>query len=215
MFDTPSYVFIVMLSVTAIAVIWPSASNIIRPMIFQSASRTGAYRWPYPAKFPWSVPSGGYLFYLQYLYQVSTCWWMVFTIGGVDSLFGFYAFQIFSILRAMAVRLANPRPGELFSQVLRTCVETHHHLLRCVHTLEDIYGIIILRTILTNAILMCALIFEASLVRWKKEETEYEIVDLSGKSAGGGGICKTRNVISKFCKTYNLSNIEALRIYMH
>lgn len=170
-FERPSYVLIIMLGSTTLMYLLPSIiSVIVRPFIFRSATVMRS-KWPYPAKFPWSVPNSGPLFYLQFLYQVSTCWWMVFTIGAVDSLFGFYAFQISSILHAMSVRLLNPRPDEVFPMVLRTCAETHHRLLQSARLLEDVYGLILLRMILTNAVLMCALIFEVSPVRIRSIES--------------------------------------------
>ncbi|XP_014483535.1 PREDICTED: uncharacterized protein LOC106749023 [Dinoponera quadriceps] len=155
-FARPSYTVVIMLGSTVLAYLLPSMINAIR-----SAS-TARLKMPFPVKFPWKMPSSGSLFCLHFLYQMTVCWCMVFTIGAVDSLFGFYAFQISSILYAMSVRLTTPRPDEVFSAVLKTCTETHHRLLQSVRLLEDIYGIILLRMIVTNAVMMCALIFEAS-----------------------------------------------------
>lgn len=163
-FDRPSYLLCFTLGSTVLFYLCPSMIFIVRQIIHHS--ETKIYRLPIPAKFPWPTPiNGGPVFYLQLLYQYFTCWWMFFTIGGVDSLFGFYAFQISAILRAMSIRLANPRPNEVFSKVLKTCVETHHRIVRCGRMLEDIWGLIIMRMFITNAILMCTLIFEASPVR--------------------------------------------------
>ncbi|EFN79612.1 Putative odorant receptor 13a [Harpegnathos saltator] len=159
-FARPSYVLSFMLGFTILSYVLPSVINvIIRPVIFRSAIAV-RYKWPYPVKFPWSVPSSGPLFYLQYLYQVLSSWWMVFTIAAVDNLFGFYTFQISSILHAMSARLMSPQPDDVFLVVLKTCTETYQQLLQSVRLLEDVYGIIILRMILANAVLMCALIFE-------------------------------------------------------
>lgn len=166
-FDRPSYALICTLGLTVVVHLLSTIINaIIRPLLFHPTTVVMS-KWPYPVKFPWSAPISGPFFYLQFLYQSLTCWWMVFTIGAVDSLFGFYAFQISSILRAMSTRLMNPRPDEVFSMVLKMCVETHHRLQKSARLLEDVYGLIILRMILTNAVLMCALIFEASTVRKK------------------------------------------------
>lgn len=162
-FDRPSYILCFTIGSTVLLILCPPLISIVRQIVRHGKFKR--YRLPLPAKFPWSVPiSGGFLFYLHLLYQISTCWWMVFTVGSVDSLFGYYAFQISSILRAMSARLANPRTREDFTEVLGTCVQTHHRLLRCGRMLSDIWGLIIIRMLFTNAVLMCALIFEASPV---------------------------------------------------
>ncbi|XP_032684463.1 odorant receptor 82a-like [Odontomachus brunneus] len=157
--DRSSYALVFMLGFTVGFHILSGIMNvIIQPLIFHSTTVPKS-KWPY--KFPWSSNSDTF-FYLLFLYQSFTCWWIVFTIGAVDSLFGFYAFQISSILRAMSARLMNPRPDEVFSVVLKSCVQTHHRLQKSASLLEDVYGLIILRMILANAVLMCTLIFEAS-----------------------------------------------------
>ncbi|XP_025074556.1 odorant receptor 82a-like [Pogonomyrmex barbatus] len=160
-FDRPSYILCFTLGSTVLLILCPPLVSTVRQIIYHTESKR--YRLPLPAKFPWSISiDGNFSFYLSFLYQIFICWWMVFTVGSVDSLFGYYAFQISSILQAMSFRLANPRPREVFAEVLRTCVQTHHRLLRCGHMLNDIWDLIIIRMILTNAILMCVLIFEAS-----------------------------------------------------
>ncbi|XP_067216464.1 odorant receptor 13a-like isoform X2 [Linepithema humile] len=160
-FDRPSYLLCFILGSTTLFYVCPSMIFIVRQIVQHSESKI--YKLPIPVKLPWLAPiNGGPVFYLLCLYQYFTCWWMIFTIGSVDSLFGFYAFQISAILRAMSIRLANPRPNEVFSKVLGTCVETHHRIERCGRMLEDVWGLIILRVIIANAILMCALIFEVS-----------------------------------------------------
>lgn len=124
------------------------------------------YRLPFLAKFPWIVPiNGGFLFYLHFLYHFFIGWCMVFTINSVDSLFGFYAFQISSILRAMSIKLrSNLQSREMFPEMLKMCVQIHRQLFRCSYVLEDIWQLLILRMLLTNACVICALIFEASQV---------------------------------------------------
>jgi len=162
-FDRPSYLLCFTLGSTTLFYLYPSIIFVVLQIVHHNESKI--YRLPIPAKFPWPVPiNGGPVFYLQLLYQYFVCWWVCFTIGSVDSLFGLYAFQISAILRAMSIRLANPRPNEAFSEVLGTCVETHHRVIRCGRMLENVWGLIILRMFVTNAILICTLIFEASPV---------------------------------------------------
>lgn len=162
-FDKPAYILCFILGSTVLLILCPSLISIVHQIVHHAKPKR--YRLPLPAKFPWATPiSGSLSFYLHLLYQISTCWWMIFTVGSVDSLFGYYAFQISSILRAMSTRLANPQSREAFTKVLGTCVQTHHRLLRCSRMLSDVWGLIIIRMLFTNAILMCALIFEASPV---------------------------------------------------
>ncbi|XP_012521357.1 odorant receptor 43a isoform X2 [Monomorium pharaonis] len=160
-FDRPSYVLCFTLGSTALLVLYPSLISIVHQIIRREEPKR--YRLPLPNKFPWPVPvDGGVSFYLHLLYQIFTLWWVVITVGSVDSLFGYYAFQISSILRAMSARLANPRIREVFTESLATCIQTHHRLLQCGHILSDIWGLIIIRMVVMNALLICALIFEAS-----------------------------------------------------
>lgn len=164
-FDRPSYILCFTLGSTSLLILCPSLIAIALQLVRQTKS--GGYRLPLPAKFFWPVPTSGSLpFYLHLLHQISVFWLMTFTVGSVDSLFGYYAFQISSILRAMSVRLMNShRTQEAFTEILSNCVVTHGRLLRCGRMLSDIWGLIIIRMLIANSILMCALIFEASTVR--------------------------------------------------
>ncbi|XP_011698711.1 PREDICTED: uncharacterized protein LOC105456414, partial [Wasmannia auropunctata] len=160
-FDRPSYILCFTLGTTVLLILCPSLISIIHQIIHHTEPKR--YTLPLPTKFPWTTPiDSGLPFYLHLLYQISTCWWMIFTVGSVDSLFGYYAFQISSILRAMSAKLMKSCIRETFIEVLGTCVQTHHQLLRCSRMLSDIWGLIIVRMLFTNAILMCTLIFEAS-----------------------------------------------------
>lgn len=160
-FDRPSYILCFTMGSTGILILCPRLIPIVRNIVHHAEPER--YRLPVPNKFPWPMPiGGGFSFYLHVLYQMSTFWWVIFTVGSVDSLFGYYAFQISSILRATTARLTNLRTPEVFTEVLGTCVQTHHRLLRCGRLLSDIWGLIIIRMLFTNALLMCALIFEAS-----------------------------------------------------
>ncbi|KAL0126582.1 hypothetical protein PUN28_005144 [Cardiocondyla obscurior] len=159
-FDKPSYIFCFTLALTVMLFLYQSFLSIARHIVDHAKPK----KLPLPAKLLWFIPTGdGLPFYLHLLYQIASLWWMIFTIGSVDSLFGYYAFQISSILRAMSARLANQHQNrEMFAVVLNMSVHTHHRLLRCGHMMSDIWGVIILRMLFANAVLMCALIFEAS-----------------------------------------------------
>lgn len=162
-FDRPFYMMVFILASTVMLILVPPMISAVRLTIRHANPKE--YRLPFPAKFLWPTPIGGSLsFYLHLLYQISISWWLIFTIGSVDSLFGYYAFQISSILQSMSTRLANLRTRETFMKVLGECAYTHHKLMRCGHILSDIWGLIIVRMLFTNAILMCTLIFELTPV---------------------------------------------------
>ncbi|XP_020291212.1 putative odorant receptor 71a [Pseudomyrmex gracilis] len=161
-FDRLSFILSSLLASATVFFVLPSLINVARQIVHHTEPKR--YRLPMPSKFPWSVPTdGGFVFYLHLAYQCVTFWWVMFTIGSVDALFGFYAFQISSMLRAMRHNLTNPRPKDVFANVLRECVQTHRQIVKCSRILEDVWGLIILRMVIANAVLLCTLIFEAML----------------------------------------------------
>ncbi|KAL6444754.1 hypothetical protein ACFW04_002072 [Cataglyphis niger] len=163
-FDRPFCIVFFTIATTVLLYICPPLISIIYQIIHHIEPRR--YKFPFPAKFPWTVPiNDGFIFYLHFLYHLFLGWWTVFTISSVDSLFGFYAFQISSILYAMSVKLrSNLQPRGTFSEILETCVWTHRRLCQCSNTLENIWQPIILRMLLANSILICILIFEVTQV---------------------------------------------------
>jgi len=113
----------------------------------------------------WIVPDN-FLYHFHLLFETSLMMLCCMTAGSVDSNFGFYVYQFASTMHAMTFRLMNPLSTEKFSDLLRTCVAKHQKLLRCRNTLEHIYGPIVFWHIVTNAILLCALIYDAMTVRY-------------------------------------------------
>ncbi|XP_011700377.1 PREDICTED: uncharacterized protein LOC105457423 [Wasmannia auropunctata] len=112
----------------------------------------------------WTVPDN-FLYHLHLLFETSLIVFSSFTACGVDSVFGFFVYQFASTMRAMTFRLTNPLSTEKFSDLLRMCVAKHQKLLRCRDTLEHVYAPIILWHIVTNAVLLCALIYDVMPVR--------------------------------------------------
>ncbi|KAL6259796.1 hypothetical protein P5V15_009707 [Pogonomyrmex californicus] len=108
----------------------------------------------------WTVPNN-FLRHFHLLYE----WWVIITQAvtnaSVDSAFGFYVYLLASTMRAMTFRLTNPLPNDKYSDVLRVCVTKHLKLMQCRDMLKRIYSVIILWHIVTNAILLCAVIYEA------------------------------------------------------
>ncbi|XP_071577708.1 odorant receptor 49a-like [Temnothorax nylanderi] len=108
----------------------------------------------------WTVPRN-YLYHFHLLFETGGLSINSITACGIDSIFGFYVYQFASTMRAMTFRLTNPLPTEKFSDVLRSCMAKHQRLLPCRDMLEHIYGPIVFWHIVTNAVLLCALIYEA------------------------------------------------------
>ncbi|XP_036147996.1 uncharacterized protein LOC105831613 [Monomorium pharaonis] len=118
-------------------------------------SKGYGYFWPVPDNF---------LYHFYLLIKTILVMLAVTTSTGVDSIFGLYVYQFVSTLRFMTFRLSN-LSIESFSDQLRTCIKKHQKLLQCRNTLEHIYGPIILWHIITNAVLICTLIYEMMQVR--------------------------------------------------
>ncbi|XP_071577716.1 uncharacterized protein [Temnothorax nylanderi] len=108
----------------------------------------------------WTVPHN-YLYHFHLLFETGNISIIGIMACGLESAFGFYIYQFASIMHAMTFRLTNPLPTESFSDVLKLCVAKHQKLLPCRHTLEHIYGPIVFWHIVTNAVLLCALIYDA------------------------------------------------------
>ncbi|KYQ46970.1 Putative odorant receptor 49a [Trachymyrmex zeteki] len=114
-------------------------------------SRGVGWFWPIPHNF---------LYHLHLFYETSLIILSTMTACGVDSVFGFYVYQFSSTIRAMTFTLTNPLSTEKFSDILRTCVVKHQKLLQCRKTLEHIYGPIVFWHIVTNAMLLCSLMYD-------------------------------------------------------
>lgn len=155
-FFVPACVFTITTLLTIMMFIIPTFVEIMQQIIHLRMPAN--YHLPLQVKYPWDIPNNA-LYHMHLLYENCSFWFLMFVTCGVDGTFGFYAYQISSVLRTMTFRLANPLPEEKFSYLLRTCVETHKQLLRCREYLEHVYGPIILWTFLSNAVLMCSLIF--------------------------------------------------------
>lgn len=162
-FSRPAYTLVFTMATTVLLYICLPIFDILLQIVHHIEPRK--YSLLYPTKYPWIVPNGGFLYYLHFLYESFTGWCVPFAIGGGDGLFGFYSFQISSILRAISYRFINSGSKHTYPQLLKTFVKKHQQLLRCRNILQDIYGLIIIRMVLTNAISMCALIFEIFSVR--------------------------------------------------
>lgn len=169
-FFIPAFIFPFNIALTLLMYAVPSFFKLIKQIIHLQIPRN--YGMIYMVKYPWNIPDN-FLYHIHFLYENCYGWIIMFTTTGTDDAFGFYAYQISSILRAMSFRLMNPLPEENFSYVLKVCMEKHKQLLRCREYLERLYGPIIVWMVLTNAVVLCALVYEAVPVsRYKYEHIQ-------------------------------------------
>lgn len=120
------------------------------------------YGLPFPASFPWIDGTPGIIYQMQYFFEAQYIWFIIFLTGGIDSSYGLSLFQMAGILRAMSLEVKNDiKSSSEFENILRTCIKKQIKLLRCRDIIQDIYGPIILDLILTSAIVLCGLIFQA------------------------------------------------------
>ncbi|XP_018363861.1 PREDICTED: uncharacterized protein LOC108761691 [Trachymyrmex cornetzi] len=107
----------------------------------------------------WPIPDN-FLYHLHLFCETGIVVLSGMTACGVDSAFGFYVYQLSSTIRAMTFALTNPSSTEKFSNLLRTCVVKHQKLLQCRNTLEHVYGPIVFWHIVTNAVLLCTMMYD-------------------------------------------------------
>ncbi|KAL0110641.1 hypothetical protein PUN28_013907 [Cardiocondyla obscurior] len=110
----------------------------------------------------WTIPKN-FSYHFYFIFEMSLAMASSCTTSSVDNAFGFYVYQISSTLRAMTFRITNLLLNEKYTDVLKACVAKHQILQLCRDTLEHIYGPIIFWHVITNALLLCLLIYQAFL----------------------------------------------------
>ncbi|XP_011158519.2 odorant receptor 49a [Solenopsis invicta] len=109
----------------------------------------------------WTVPDN-ILCHLHLILETAMVMLSCITTCGVECVFSLFAYQLASTARGMIYRLTNPLPNEKFSDLLKTCIKKHQKLLRCRNILEKVYGPILLWHIISNAMLLCSLIYDVT-----------------------------------------------------
>lgn len=161
---TQSYIYITIMMLMVMAYMIPPYLFIIRDLCHFRL--TTNYTIPISRGYGyfWTLPDN-FLYHVHLLLETTLVLLASLTASIVDSTFGFYVYQFASTMHAMTFRLMNPLPTEKFSDILKTCVKKHQKLLQCRDTLEFIYGRIVLWHMITNAMILCALIYEVMLVQ--------------------------------------------------
>ncbi|XP_053593396.1 odorant receptor 47a-like [Microplitis demolitor] len=119
---------------------------------------------PFPAIYSWNIPPDSYRFKLHFLNESLTVLSVICITVGVDNLYTHYVFQMIGFLRVIAYRMINfnEQNKESSEIVVRECMSQYETLINCRNKLQKIYGPIILWTMGTNAIILCAVIFQLS-----------------------------------------------------
>ncbi|XP_043286440.1 odorant receptor 13a-like [Venturia canescens] len=124
------------------------------------------YLLPYAAKYPWPFEGGSFFYYVHYVWQSFSALYMFFVTSGVDSLFGYYVFQMGAIFRLMSHQLKSlSHTDGNKRKIIREIVNMHQVLGKCRNQVEIIYGPIILWIFVSSAIIICTLVFQATQTR--------------------------------------------------
>ncbi|XP_015171656.1 PREDICTED: uncharacterized protein LOC107063964 [Polistes dominula] len=119
------------------------------------------YALPYPATFPWIDGTPNILYQAQFILEIVIGWFVVFVTSSVDTIYGFYIFQITGILRAMSFECEKlGKSSKELNVILCNCIKRHILLLRCRDIIQKVYGPVMLCLIVSSVIVLCALIFQ-------------------------------------------------------
>ncbi|THK32874.1 odorant receptor 47a [Diachasma alloeum] len=120
------------------------------------------YSLIYPALYPWDPSEYGVLYQIHFIIDILASVSMFCVTCGVDGLFALYIFQMTGQLRIMSYRLTHLNEEENIQIVIKECSQQYQILLKCRDSIEDIFGPLVLWMMGTNAIVLCALMFQLS-----------------------------------------------------
>ncbi|XP_043279511.1 uncharacterized protein [Venturia canescens] len=117
---------------------------------------------PFPASYPWRPSANTWLYLSHYTIEIyaGVCLYLFTSL--IDALFGYYIFQITGQLRALAHRIRNFNCSDNYRKVISECIKRHYILTKCQKHLGRIYGPIVLWMLVANALVMCALMYQAT-----------------------------------------------------
>ncbi|CAD6214728.1 GSCOCT00004194001.3-RA-CDS [Cotesia congregata] len=119
------------------------------------------YNLIYPTAYPWEHPASGFLYNCHFLNEYLTTFSIVTVTASIDSVFVYYVFQIIGMIREISHDMSRFDQGNV-DAIIRQCVQQYEVLLECRRKVEKIFGPIILWSMGTNAIILCAVIFQLS-----------------------------------------------------
>ncbi|CAD6214712.1 GSCOCT00004189001.3-RA-CDS [Cotesia congregata] len=156
------------LTLTVFAVI---AFQIIAPLIFIincKVHHVEIKKYPliYPGNYPWNIPTSGFLYLAHFTLETFGTFALFFVTTSVDSLFTLYSFQIIGQLREMSYYITHiDSDDDSGKYIFHSCIIQYQKLIKCVNLMEAIYGPVVLWMMGTNAIVLCALLFQISKMK--------------------------------------------------
>ena len=99
-----------------------------------------------------------------YAFEALTGYYCWSITVGVDSVFGYYALHMVGELRLLAARFQSLRSSVDYKKDLKDCVDRHILLIESQGLMERIFGFLSIWLAVTCAIVMCAIIFQATEV---------------------------------------------------
>nr|QNL14988.1 olfactory receptor 44 [Aulacocentrum confusum] len=143
---------------------------IVAPIIFIVYQRTHQvanikYLLPYAAKYPWAIAPNGLLYKLHYVFESCATVSLIAITSSVDPLYTLYVFQMIGQLRELTHEMSQLSEKVNSQIVIRKCVNQYAVLMKCRDILQRIYGPLILWMILSNAMILCAGLFQLSQLK--------------------------------------------------
>lgn len=130
-------------------------------IIYQYLHKIHPIKYPLvlPAVYPWKIKPNGIVYILHYIQESSAVIGIIVTTGGTDSLFTLYIFQLIAQIREMSFRILRSSENNDHT-IVRECMKQYENLLEAKSILQQIYGPIILWTVLVNGISLCSQMFD-------------------------------------------------------
>nr|WGO81754.1 olfactory receptor 76 [Microplitis mediator] len=120
----------------------------------------------YPGSYPWKIPSSGFVYKAHFIFETLGSFALFFVTTSVDSLFTLYVFQIIGQLREISYCITHiNHENDDGDFVIYKCIAQYEQLIKCREILEKIYGPVILWIMGTNAVILCALLFQVSQMK--------------------------------------------------
>ncbi|XP_043279507.1 odorant receptor 4-like [Venturia canescens] len=119
---------------------------------------------PFPSSYPWQPSANTWLYLSHYTFEIYAGVSLYIFTSLIDGLFGYYIFQITGQLRTLAHRIRNFNCSDNYRKVISECIKRHYILTKCQKHLEQIYVPMVLWMLVANALVMCALMYQATQV---------------------------------------------------
>nr|AXM05157.1 odorant receptor [Campoletis chlorideae] len=150
-----------------VAIYWVTPILVIIIQL-SSGAKVVNYNLPFPTSYPWKIEANSWLFWCHYAFEVYAGICLNTIASSIDWLFGFYIYQISAQFRTLSYRISNLDWKKNYQQVISECVTRHQILTLCQDHLEQIYGPIALWLTVSNALVICGLIYQAINLTWGK-----------------------------------------------